>query len=87
MLYMVLEHFKNGDSRSVYERFATHGRMMPDGLEYVSSWTTDDLSKCFQLIKTSDYNLVDEWIAKWSDLVDFEIYPVISSVDAMKKNV
>jgi hypothetical protein len=84
-LYMVVEHFKHGDSHAVYERFLSHGRMMPEGLEYISSWTTDDLTKCFQLVKTADISLINQWISNWSDLVDFEFYPVISSSDAVSK--
>ncbi len=36
MLYMIVEKFRNGDPRPVYERFAEKGRMAPDGLTYVS---------------------------------------------------
>ncbi|MGH9621694.1 MAG: DUF3303 domain-containing protein, partial [Bryobacteraceae bacterium] len=36
-LYMVVEHFKNGDAVAVYRRFRDKGRMMPEGLRYVSS--------------------------------------------------
>jgi hypothetical protein len=28
---------------------------------------------------------LDEWIANWSDLVDFEVYPVISSAEAVER--
>ena len=36
MFYMVIEQFK--DARAIYKRFREKGRMMPDGLNYVSSW-------------------------------------------------
>ncbi len=29
MLFMVIEHFKDGDAPSVYRRFRDRGRMMP----------------------------------------------------------
>ena len=38
MLYMVLERFKEGAAPEIYLRFREKGRMMPEGLEYVSSW-------------------------------------------------
>jgi len=28
---------------------------------------------------------IDEWIARWSDIVDFEVYPVTSSNEALEK--
>jgi tRNA splicing endonuclease len=36
MLYMVIEHFKNAPA--IYRRLREKGRMMPDGLNYISSW-------------------------------------------------
>ena len=44
MLFMIVERFKNGDAVPVYRRFRDSGRMAPDGLTYVSSWVTADLS-------------------------------------------
>ncbi len=85
MLYMIIEHFKNGDPLPVYRRFRERGRMAPQGLEYVSSWIDEKLERCFQLMQTSDISLLNEWIANWSDLVEFEIHPVISSHEAAER--
>lgn len=85
MLYMVIERFRNGDAQPVYERFRQRGRLMPDGVEYVDSWVTDDLARCFQLMRTDDVNLLHEWAANWSDLVDFDFVPVITSKEAASK--
>ena len=85
MLYMVVEHFKNQDPLPVYRRFRDDGRLAPEGLQYVSSWVDEKLERCFQLMETDDRNLLDEWISKWSDIVSFEVYPVMSSKDAAEK--
>lgn len=85
MLYMIVEKFRNGDPRPVYERFAEKGRMAPDGLTYVSSWVDETLVRCFQLMKTDDRRLLDEWIANWQDLTDIEVYPVITSAEAAER--
>jgi Protein of unknown function (DUF3303) len=79
MLYMIVERFKDGDARPMYERFRRAGRMAPDGLAYVSSWVDSQLQICFQLMETDDPALIDQWIARWSDLVVFEVYPLMSS--------
>jgi len=84
-LYMVVEHFKNGDARPVYRRFREQGRLAPAGLTYVSSWVTDKLDRCYQVMQTEDRALLDQWIAKWHDIVDFEVYPVVSSQEAAEK--
>ena len=85
MLYMIVERFVNQDPLPVYRRFRDHGRLAPEGLQYVSSWVDQKLERCFQLMETSDPKLLDEWIANWKDLTEFEVYPVISSQEAAER--
>jgi Domain of unknown function (DUF3303) len=87
MLYMVTERYLSGPG-PVYERAAARGRMLPDGLLYVNSWVVDDggMDRCFQLMETSDPALFDVWFARWSDLVSFEVYPVITSAEAAERH-
>ncbi len=79
---MIVEHYKDGDPGPVYERFRARGRLAPDGLRYVSSWVDEPMQRCFQVMEAPDRRLVDAWIAEWSDLVDFEVIPVITSAEA-----
>ncbi len=81
-LYMVVEHFRNGDALPVYRRFRERRRLAPDGLVYVSSWVDETLARCYQLMETEDAALLDQWMANWSDLVEYEVYPVITSSEA-----
>jgi hypothetical protein len=85
MLYMIVEHFRGNDAAPVYRRFRESGRMAPEGLHYVSSWVDETLSHCYQLMETSDRTLLDEWMANWSDLVEFEVHPVITSAEAVER--
>lgn len=82
MLYMIIEHFRDGNAVPVYRRFREQGRLAPDGLHYVSSWVTEDLRRCYQVMECDDRALLDDWIAAWSDIVDFEVISVISSAEA-----
>ena len=82
MLYMIVENFRGGDPAPVYRRFAEQGRLAPDGLEYVSSWVTADLTRCYQVMACEDAALLDRWMARWRDLVEFEVFPVVSSAEA-----
>lgn len=84
-LYMVIEHFKGGDAVPAYRRFRDHGRLAPRGLTYVSSWLDTKFKRCYQLMETDDPQLLDDWIANWSDIVDFEMYPVITSAEAAEE--
>ena len=82
MLYMVIERFKPGAAPEIYRRLKERGRMMPPGLEYVSSWIADDFSICWQVMRADDRALFDQWIANWSDLMEFEVVPVRTSAEA-----
>ena len=82
MLFMVIENFLNQDARSVYRRFRDKGRLTPDGLQFVGSWVEADLGRCFQLMECDDVTLLQRWVVEWSDLVDFEIVPVVTSDEA-----
>jgi hypothetical protein len=82
MLYLVVEHYRNGDPAPVYRRFRERGRSMPDGVRYVGSWVTRDLARCYQVMESDDRALLDQWMAHWADLVEFEVIPVITSAEA-----
>jgi Protein of unknown function (DUF3303) len=85
MLYMVIERFKNRDAVPVYRRFRDEGRLSPDGLSYVSSWIDENFQICFQIMETEEPELLDQWMGRWSDLVDFEVFPIITSVVAFER--
>ena len=82
MLYMVIEHFRDGDPVPVYRRFRDEGRLAPEGLRYHASWVATDLRRCYQVMECDDPALLDAWIARWADLVEFEVQPVIVSPEA-----
>ena len=84
-LFMVIERFKNGDAAAVYRRFRDHGRMQPEGLVYVSSWIDEKRWVCYQLMKTDDPQQIEQWMAHWRDLVEFEVHPVITSQQALER--
>ena len=77
MLFMVIENFRNQDAKAVYRRFRDQGRLTPDGLTFVNSWVEANLGRCFQLMECDDVTLLQRWVAEWSDLVEFEIVPVV----------
>jgi hypothetical protein len=85
MLFMVIERFKNGDAVPVYRRFRDRGRMTPAGVTYISSWVDATLTCCYQVMETDNRALLDEWIAQWKDLVDFEVHAIITSSEAVER--
>jgi hypothetical protein len=82
MLFMIIERFRDRDAIPVYRRFRDQGRLAPSGLTYIGSWVSTDLTCCFQIMDAPDRSLLDQWMARWADLVDFEVVPVVTSVEA-----
>jgi hypothetical protein len=85
MLYMIVEHFREGDPLPVYRRFRERGRLAPDGLRYLSSWVADDLRTCYQVMECDERRLLDSWMSNWQDIVDFEVIPVVTSAEAVAR--
>jgi len=81
MQFMVIETFRNQDGKAIYRRLRDRGRQMPDGLSFVSSWVQADMARCFQLMECDDVTLLQRWIVQWSDLMAFEIVPVVAGKD------
>ena len=82
---MVVEHYRRGNAVPIYRRFREKGRIAPDGLRYVSSWVDDKFEHCWQIMETDQPALLDEWMANWNDLVEFEVHPVITSAEAAER--
>ena len=85
MLYMVVKVFRDGDAVEVYRRAREKGRMLPAGLEYVSSWVDLNFTTCYQLVRAEDESVFEKWIEAWNDLVEFTIIPVQTSAEAAQQ--
>ena len=85
MLYMIIEKFQEGKVKVLFNRFAEKGRMMPAGVRYINSWINEEVTVCYQVMESESIEGIQEWIANWNDIVDFEIIPVITSAQAKEK--
>ena len=81
MLFMVIEDFRNGDPNPVHDRFVARGRMLPEGVTYHASWIDPARVRCYQLMEAEKADMLAPWIAAWTDIVDFEVVPVVTSAD------
>jgi hypothetical protein len=84
-MWMVVERFKGGDAVPVYRRFRDQGRLAPDGLRYLASFVSTDFRTCWQVMEADDAALLEAWMARWRDLVDFEVVSVQTSADAARE--
>jgi hypothetical protein len=51
--------------------------MLPEGVTFINSWVSADLSRCFQVMECDNVAMLQQWVAQWSDLIEFEIVPVV----------
>jgi hypothetical protein len=79
MLFMIIEHFKNKDSKPIGERFKRTGRMLPEGVAYHASWIDPAAARCFQVMEADSIEKLEQWASRWADLAGFEIVPVLTS--------
>jgi len=85
MQYMIIEQFRPGKVKEMYQRFSEKGRMMPDGVTFVGSWINESVTVCYQVMEAESREQLQIWIDNWKDYVDFEVIPVISSTEAKAK--
>jgi len=78
---MIIEDMSRGGLDAVRDRFQQRGRMLPEGVEYISSWIEESGRRCFQLMEADNAAMLDDWIAAWDDIVDFEVIPVMPSAE------
>lgn len=83
--YLIIERYKSGQTEAIYARYEALGRMLPGGVEFVNSWVTEDLQTCYQVMRSPDRALIQLWIDKWSDLVDFEVMRVLDTAEVQAK--
>jgi hypothetical protein len=55
--------------------------MLPDTVVYHASWIEPAGGRCFQIMEAASRDMLDPWIAQWSDLMEFEVIPVLTSSD------
>lgn len=85
MTYMIVEKFRTGKVKELYQRFDAKGRLMPEGVIYINSWIDEKVQVCFQLMEAESAEKLQQWMDAWGDLCEFEVFPVISSAEARQK--
>jgi hypothetical protein len=82
---MIIEKFRPGKVRLLYQRLDEEGRSLPEGVSYINSWIDESITICYQVMESDSIEKIYTWIENWNDLVDFEVIPVITSAEAKTK--
>ena len=81
MLFMVIEHFKNGDPKPVGDRFKAAVEMLPEGVVYLRVGSIHRTPGAFKSWKRRIGSRLTRGSPPWDDLVDFEVVPVQTSAE------
>jgi hypothetical protein len=82
MKFMVIEQFPDSGPGPAYERMASTGRGLPDGVRFVDSWVEVGLGRCFQLMEADSAEDLQKWVHHWTGLgIRVEVVPVVSGKD------
>jgi Protein of unknown function (DUF3303) len=81
----VIEVFEKGDAVPVYRHLSRTGADGSGGADLCFRVGLAKSGRCYQPTETEDRALLEQWMANWSDLVDFEVETIISSTEAADK--
>ena len=77
MLYMTTYEITPANRNDVQKRFVETGGPPPEGVKMLGRWVTPG-GIGFCLSESDDIVSVAKWIQEWSDLLTFEIFPLMT---------
>lgn len=87
MLFMTLWKTPSGNRDRALERFGKTGGPPPAGIKVIGRWHSVTQGSGVVISETDNAELLAKWCLDWSDLLEFEVVPVIddSTVAAILK--
>jgi hypothetical protein len=55
--------------------------MQPENVIYRASWIDAQNGRCWQIMEAPNQEALNPWMARWNDVMDFEVVPVQTSAD------
>ena len=78
MLFHVHYAYSTEDRDAVHERFKATGGVPPAGVTMLGRWHDAGGNRGFLVADSGDIDAVAGWLHEWSDLLSFEITPVLT---------
>ena len=77
MTFMTTYKISPAHRNAAQQRFKQGGGLPPKGVKMIGRRHKADGSGGFALCETDDAVALAKWIQEWSDLLEFEIFPVL----------
>lgn len=78
MTYHITYKLANIQRNEAQKRFKSTGALPPAGVTMKGRWHSINGNGGFMLAESSDPEAIGKWIQDWSDLLTFEITPVLT---------
>lgn len=78
MRYMVIWQFRPNQADEATARFADTGGLPPEGVTMTGRWHDVGGHRGWAIAESDDPTAVAKWCRKWTDLLSFQIVPVLN---------
>ncbi len=78
MLFHITYEFSPQEREQAQKRFKETGALPPEGVTMQGRWHSAAGRKGFMIAETGDAVALGKWTQSWTDLLSFEITPVLT---------
>lgn len=75
--YMVTYELAPEHRDEAIKRFSTDARNAPEGVDAIGRWHSVSTGHGYLVVQTADPAKITGWLLKWSDIIAYEVDPVI----------
>jgi len=78
MLFHITFAYSTENRDKVHERFKETGGLPPAGVSMTGRWHSVEGNKGFLIAQASDGESIARWLQEWTELISFEVVPVLT---------
>lgn len=78
MLFHAQYDYSPDDRDRVHQRFKETGGLPPAGVTMLGRWHSVEGNRGFLIAESEDASAVTSWLHGWTDLLSFEVTPVLT---------
>jgi len=84
VLFLTTWRTKSGNRDKAVERFAKTGGMPPAGVKMLGRWHAVTQNMGVTVAEADNAEQVAKWCYEWSDILEFEVVPVLDDAAAAR---
>ncbi len=84
MIYHVAFDYLPDNRENVHDRFKQTGGPPPEGVEMVGRWHSAEGNRGWLICESDGADGIARWLQEWSDLISFEVTPVLTDDQFME---